>query len=94
MSTMIDISKGIITDVYLSPPKGDYPARLYATILTDDSNMRFSFVDVQEETLRSVSLTPCKIQAKMVVRKVGTGEIRELHRPLIKPVIPASDIPK
>ncbi len=81
---MIDIDKAIITDIYQTAPTDKYPGRLYCSLLTDDSNMRVSVIGGTEEKLRSVSLTPVSIQAKLLCRKIGTGQVLELHNPVIR----------
>jgi hypothetical protein len=93
---MLDVDKAIITDIYLSPPRDNYPARLYCSILTDDSNMRVSVVNGAEDKLRSVSLTPVSLQAKLIVRKIGQGQVLELHNPIIRirGVAPAAPAPE
>jgi hypothetical protein len=93
----ITVSRGILTDVYVSQPKPDSAYQginIYGVIRTSDSSLRVTFKNFEAQAIQDMasSMTPCNWQLGCLIRQLpskdgrGGGQVIEVHQMSVKPV--------
>lgn len=88
MDIEIVIAKANMSNVYLSPGKDNYPAKIYVDIQTASSVIRVVIEGYTLQALQGVALEPVYIQGELKSRRFGKDQHLTLVRPVIRRLIP------
>lgn len=88
MGMVVHIDRAVISSVYLSPAKEQYPEKLYCDLLTADGTLRVLVQGMTQAQLEGLSLEPVKIVSRLVSRRFGNNQQLQLDHPTISRIIP------
>lgn len=91
----LEVPRCFLMDVYYSPPKENYPGKLYTDIKTGSSTLRVVIEGYTLEALQGVALEPVSLVGELTSRRYGKDQYLTLVRPVIRRLIApagASDV--
>lgn len=90
---MLQIEKGIISEVRLSPGTERYPPRLNFTVSTTDCKVNLAMPGATQadfDKITALALEPVRITSQLHVRQYNNTQYFELRAPEIVRLIPVS----
>lgn len=85
----VHFDRAMVSDIYDTPPKDNYPPRVYSQITCKGSTLRVSWIGTTPAQLKEIELEPVTIEAELIGKKIGDrGQLIELHSVVVRRITP------